>query len=144
MEVLSETSINKWIVPQLSLGKRGPRLQVAASKVIGAILYKLKTGCQWRLLPVKELLGASGLGWQGVYYHFHRWAQDGSLRRMWVGWLLNLEFGAVVREPDHLQERWRVHWLPGQQSSQNLQNPVSDRQYGLAFDLHLPIGRQLP
>lgn len=52
--------------------------------MIGAILYKLKTGCQWRLLPVKELLGTDGLGWQGVYYHFQRWAADGSLRRVWV------------------------------------------------------------
>lgn len=84
MEVISEDSINKWIVPQLSVGKRGPRRHVAASKVIGAILYKLKTGCQWRLLPVRELLGESGLGWQGVYYHFHKWAADGSLRRVWV------------------------------------------------------------
>ncbi|MEJ8802065.1 transposase [Pontibacter sp. H249] len=66
MEVLSEDSINKWVVPQLSVGKRGPKLHVAASKVVGAILYKLKTGCQWRLLPVKELLGEEGFGWQGV------------------------------------------------------------------------------
>lgn len=84
MEVLSEVSINKWIVPHLSVGKRGPQVHVSAGKVVGAILYKLKTGCQWRLLPVKELLGERGLGWQGVYYHFRRWVQDGSLRRVWV------------------------------------------------------------
>ena len=66
MEVLSEDSINKWIVPQLSMGKRGPQVHVAISKLVGAMLYKLKTGCQWRLLPVKELLGEGGLGWQGV------------------------------------------------------------------------------
>ena len=84
MEVLSEDSINNWIVPHLSVGRRGPRVHVAAGKVIGAILYKLKTGCQWRLLPVKELLGEGGLGWQGVYYHFQKWAADGSLRRAWV------------------------------------------------------------
>lgn len=87
MEVLSEDSIDKWIVPHLSVGKRGPRVHVPVSKLVGAILYKLKTGCQWRLLPVKELLGESGPGWQGVYYHFHRWAQDGSLRRVWVNLL---------------------------------------------------------
>jgi hypothetical protein len=66
MEVLSEDSINKWIVPQLSVGTRGPKLQVAASKVVGTILYRLKTGRQWRLLPVRELLGEGGPGWQGV------------------------------------------------------------------------------
>ncbi|MBX0335618.1 transposase, partial [Pontibacter sp. HSC-14F20] len=50
---------------------RGPRLHVAASKIVGAILYKLKTGCQWRLLPVKELLGEGSLGWRQCFTIFN-------------------------------------------------------------------------
>ena len=87
MEVLSEDSINRWIVPHLSVGKRGPKLQVKASEIVSAILYKLKTGCQWRELPTKECFGDRRISWQGVYHHFRRWATDGSLRKAWTALL---------------------------------------------------------
>jgi len=51
MEVLSEDRIKRWIVPHLSVGKRGPKLQVKAWEVVSAILYKLKTGCLRQGLP---------------------------------------------------------------------------------------------
>ncbi len=84
MEVISQDSINRWIVPHLSVGKRGSKLQVKPSEIIAAILYRLKTGCQWRELPTKECFSGVGLSWQGVYHHFRKWAADGSLRNVWV------------------------------------------------------------
>lgn len=83
MAVLSEDSINQYIVPYLSIGKRGSKLKVEPSGLIGAIIYRLKTGCQWRELPVKELLNGN-MSWQGVYHHFRKWAGDGSLKRAWL------------------------------------------------------------
>lgn len=84
MEVISEDSINKWIVPQLSVARRGSKPQVKPAAIVSAILYRLKTGCQWRQLPVRELFGGAGLSWQGVYHHFRKWAGDGSLRKAWT------------------------------------------------------------
>lgn len=88
MEVqVSEDSINRYIVPYLSSGKREGKFKVAKSGIVAAILYKLKTGCQWRQLPTREFFAAYRLSWQGVYYHFRRWVRDGSLRKVWVGLL---------------------------------------------------------
>jgi transposase len=85
MEVLiSEDSIIGYIVPHLSTGKREGKFKVRKSSIIAAILYKLKTGCQWRQLPTKEFFSDYHLSWQGVYYHFRRWVRDGSIRKVWV------------------------------------------------------------
>jgi transposase len=87
MEVLSKGMIERWILPHLSKGIRGPQARVDMTEVVGAIFYRLKTGCQWRMLPVKEFFGKAGLTWSGVYYHHHRWVKDGSWRRVWVALL---------------------------------------------------------
>ncbi|WP_181308924.1 IS5 family transposase [Rufibacter sp. XAAS-G3-1] len=87
MEVISEGNINRWIVPHLSVGKRGSKPQVKPSAIMSAILYRLKTGCQWRELPTREFFDGAGLSWQGVYHHFRKWAADGSLRKVWVNLL---------------------------------------------------------
>lgn len=87
MEVISEDSINQWIVPHLSIGKRGSKLPVKAAEIVSAILYRLKTGCQWRELPTKEFFSGRLLSWQGVYHHFKKWSADGSLRSVWTGLL---------------------------------------------------------
>jgi transposase len=87
MAVLSEDKINRWIVPYLSKGKRGSKLQVSMSAIVSGILYRLKTGCQWRELPLKEIFGTCSISWQGVYYHFRKWAQDDSFKNVWLGLL---------------------------------------------------------
>ena len=54
MEVLHKDIIRTWLLPHLSVGSRGPQLKADLLEVVEAILYKLKTGCQWRQLPVKQ------------------------------------------------------------------------------------------
>lgn len=87
MAVLSEDNINRWIVPYLSKGSRGSKLQVTPSAIISGILYRLKTGCQWRELPLKEIFQTSSISWQGVYHHFRKWSRDGSFKNVWLGLL---------------------------------------------------------
>jgi len=84
MAVLSEDKINRWIVPYLSKGKRGTKQQVSTATIVSGILYRLKTGCQWRELPLKEIFSDKGLSWQGVYHHFRKWARDGSFKNVWL------------------------------------------------------------
>jgi transposase len=50
-------------------------------KAITAILYVLRTGCQWKALP--RTLGASST----VHDRFQQWRRDGVFRRMWINGL---------------------------------------------------------
>ncbi|WP_240773342.1 transposase [Pontibacter sp. SGAir0037] len=87
MAVLSEDTIKEWIVPHLSKGKRGTKLQVEVTAIVSAILHRLRTGCQWRELPVKQFFEKQRISWQGVYHHFRKWTNDGSFRKVWVSLL---------------------------------------------------------
>lgn len=84
MEVLSKDIIVTWLLPYLPFPTTGRRRRVDPAEVVGAILYKLKTGCQWRWLPVAALFSGEPLTWQGVYYHFHTWSKQGAWKRLWV------------------------------------------------------------
>ncbi|WP_400194349.1 transposase [Hymenobacter sp. B81] len=68
----------------LSLGSRGPEGKAELLEVVEAILYNLKTGCQWRQLPVKHFFAKEHLTWSGVYHHFNEWRKDGSWKKRWV------------------------------------------------------------
>lgn len=50
--------------------------------MVEAILYRLKTGCQWRQLPMKQLFRCK-YNWQSVYFHFQKWSKDGSRKEVW-------------------------------------------------------------
>ncbi len=50
--------------------------------MVEAILYRLKTGCQWRHLPMKQFFRGK-YRWQSVYYHFQKWSKDGSWEKVW-------------------------------------------------------------
>lgn len=49
------------ILPHLSVAKRGYIGQSRLSEVFPCILYKLKTGCQWYILPVSSFFAAEKL-----------------------------------------------------------------------------------
>lgn len=44
--------------------------------MLNAILYALKTGCQWRQLP------RDFPAWTAVYYYFYRWSHNGTWQRL--------------------------------------------------------------
>lgn len=50
--------------------------------MVEAILYRLKTGCQWRQLPMKQFFRCK-YTWQSVYFHFQKWSKDGSWQKVW-------------------------------------------------------------
>lgn len=60
---------------------RGPGPKQPIQTRVQAILYKLKTGGQWRQLPLKALFEGTAPCWQTVFHHFNKWANDGSLQR---------------------------------------------------------------
>lgn len=56
-------------IPLPSLEGRPP--MVERREVVNAILYILRSGCPWRLLPYEFP------AWQTVYYYFRRWQREG-------------------------------------------------------------------
>lgn len=65
----------KWLkqfLPKVSVpGRRGRPQEWPLREIVNAMLYLLRTGCQWRLLP-HDLPP-----WQTVYYHHRKWRLSG-------------------------------------------------------------------
>jgi transposase len=83
MEILDKDTIEKEIMVQLPTAKRGYECSVPLWEVVGAIIYKLKTGVQWRFLPVDSLIDSDDYTWGGVYHHFRKWCKSGSWQKVW-------------------------------------------------------------
>ena len=75
---LSKKFITHNILPHLSQATTGRKPKVKLWRVVKAIIYRLKTGCQWRELPLRSLFGKKIIKWQSVYYHFNKWSKNGS------------------------------------------------------------------
>lgn len=56
-------------------GPGAPRT-VETRAVVDALFYKLRTGCQWRMLPVDFP------NWSTVYYYWRTWGDDGTWERI--------------------------------------------------------------
>lgn len=59
-----------------SKSRRGRPREHNRRAVVNAILYLLRTGCQWRLLPT------SFPPWNAVYQVYYRWRKDGTWERV--------------------------------------------------------------
>ena len=75
----SDLSDAQWAIlePLLPARKptgRPPRWERRA--IVNAILYVLRTGCQWRYLPQEFP------HWNTVYWYFARWQEDGTWERV--------------------------------------------------------------
>ena len=82
--VLDKVTIKSEILPFLSTAKRGYETKSCLIEIINAILYKLKTGCQWKHLPVKALFTETVLGHGAVFHHFNKWRKAGEWKEMWL------------------------------------------------------------
>ena len=83
-KVLDKDTIKNEILPHLSVAKRGYICQSSLSEVIQCILYKLKTGCQWYMLPVSSFFTAKVLHYKTVYGHFRKWCKKGEWQKVWT------------------------------------------------------------
>jgi transposase len=66
MEVLNTGIVKRWIMPHVSKGSRGPETTVETADISGAVFYRLKTGCQWRMLSLNEFFGKGGISYRNV------------------------------------------------------------------------------
>ncbi|WP_185140314.1 MULTISPECIES: IS5 family transposase [unclassified Chryseobacterium] len=84
-QVLSKDTIESEIVPYIPLGKRGFKSKVPISEIINCILYKLKTGIQWYLLPVLQLFSQEVLHYKTVFGYYRQWCKAGIWKDCWSG-----------------------------------------------------------
>jgi transposase len=82
MDITTQDTIEKYIVPHLSVGSRGKSIKESTWRIVATILYRLKTGCQWKMLPMREFFDEE-YSWNSVYYHWRQWSADGSWMRVW-------------------------------------------------------------
>ena len=96
-------------MPHLSKGKRGFSTKYDFVKIIQLIVKRLKTGCQWRELSVKEYFGKQKICWQSIYYYFNKWSKDGSFRKIWIQLLISnkriLDMSSVQLDGSHTRSR---------------------------------------
>ena len=82
---LSEAEFHEFILPHLSMPKRGPKCKLGYHRVFNLILWLLYTGMQWKCLPVpKAPDGTDAIHYTTVYKVFAKWADDGSLEHAFI------------------------------------------------------------
>src|SRR2546427_10390859 len=82
---LSECEFTAFILPHLSMPKRGPKCKLGYYRVFHLILRILYTGMQWKCLPVPtDAQGNPAIHDTTVDKVFAKWADDGSLWQAFV------------------------------------------------------------
>jgi transposase len=83
---LSEAEFHEFILPHLSMPKRGPKCKLGYYRVFNLILWVLYTGMQWKCLPVPtDRDGNPEIHYTTVYKVFAKWADDGSIEHAFIG-----------------------------------------------------------
>src|SRR5215469_16759757 len=82
---LSEPEFTAFILPHLSMPKRGSKFKLGYYRVFNLILRVLYTGMQWKCLPIPhDAEGKPAIHYTTIYKVFARWADDGSLWQAFV------------------------------------------------------------
>src|SRR5215470_12814061 len=95
---LSEPEFDAFILPHLSMPKRGPKCKLGYYRVFNLILRILYTGMQWKCLPVPtDAQGNPAIHYTTVYKVFAKWADDGSL---WQAFVASVRHLATEKQLD--------------------------------------------
>ena len=80
---LSKKFITKHLLIHLVPSGRERQTKVPLWRIVKAIIYRLKTGCQWRELPVSAFCDKVLISWQTVYYYFNKWSDANLWKQTW-------------------------------------------------------------
>jgi transposase len=95
---LSAPEFEAFILPHLSMPKRGPKCKLGYYRVFNLILCVLYTGMQWKCLPIpRDSNGKPAIHYTTIYKVFARWADDGSL---WQAFVASVRHLAVEHQLD--------------------------------------------
>src|ERR671924_2109991 len=95
---LSEPEFTAFLLPHLSIPKRGPKCKLGYYCVFNLILRVLYTGMQWKCLPVPTgPHGQPAIHYTTIYKVFAKWADDGSL---WQAFIASVRHLAAEKQLD--------------------------------------------
>jgi transposase len=95
---LSEPEFTAFILPHLSMPKRGPKCKLGYYRVFNLIVWLLYTGMQWKCLPVPtDTQGNPVIHYTTIYKVFAKWADDGSL---WQAFVASVRHLAAEKQLD--------------------------------------------
>ena len=66
------------------------QISVAFPEVIQCILYKLKTDCQWHMLPVSSFFTGRVLHYKTMYGHLRKWSRNGEWEKSQDDFYINI------------------------------------------------------
>ncbi len=88
---LSAPEFEAFILPHLSMPKRGPKCKLGYHRVFNLILWVLYTGMQWKCLPTpQDTDGKPAIHYTTVYRVFAKWADDGSLWQAFIASVISM------------------------------------------------------
>jgi transposase len=106
---LTKKFITSNLMPHLSQSDLGRKPKVKLWRMVKAIIYRLKTGVQWRELPLRQFFGLMIKSWKTVYHHYQKWSKDGSWQRLWTSLLSanksRLDLSSVQLDGSHTRVR---------------------------------------
>lgn len=70
LEIIACSEVIQKLIPANLTGKKCDKKHII--NILCCIIYKLKTGCQWRMLPI-GLYFKTDITWENIYYHFRKW-----------------------------------------------------------------------
>ncbi len=82
---LCEADFNQFVLPYLSMPKRGPKCKLGYDRVFNLIVWVLYTGRQWKCLPVpKDGDGNAAIHSTTISKVFAKWTDDGSIATAFI------------------------------------------------------------
>ena len=70
----------QFVLPHLSVGRRGPAPKLGLLKIFNYVLQFLYLGCQWKELPIdRDGEGRPEIHYTRIYSAFRRWETDGCI-----------------------------------------------------------------
>jgi transposase len=83
---LSVAQFEEFVLPHLSVGRRGPPPTLALHTTFNYILKVLYMGCQWKMLPIeRNAEGLPEIHHTRIYRAFRRWQADGCMDAIFSG-----------------------------------------------------------
>src|ERR1700751_3729796 len=88
---LGLAQFEQFVLPHLSIGRRGPAPKLSLHKIFNYILRLLYLGCQWKELPIQnEGEGRPEIHYTRVYSPWRRWEADGCIDAIFTGSVVQL------------------------------------------------------
>ena len=83
---LGLAQFEQFVLPHLSIGRRGPAPKLGLHKIFNYILRLLYLGCQWKELPIqKDDEGRPEIHYTRIYSAWRRWEANGCIDAIFTG-----------------------------------------------------------